>query len=104
MTGDSVTVCSQHLPELVLNACAARHVRGSSSSAAYLASGERVSLPLPSADPSSPDSLFRAHYDRLAQSLALISGGDKEAAAHAGRNNTRGLRLPYTPLRIISST
>ncbi|MBN1629032.1 MAG: sigma-70 family RNA polymerase sigma factor [Thermoleophilia bacterium] len=35
------------------------------------------------ADASSPESLFRAHYRTLVRSLALISGGDREAAADA---------------------
>ena len=38
---------------------------------------------LASADAASPESLFRAHYRSLVQSLAVISGGDKEAAADA---------------------
>ncbi len=35
------------------------------------------------ADASSPESLFRAHYRTLVRSLALISGGDRDAAADA---------------------
>jgi RNA polymerase sigma-70 factor (ECF subfamily) len=46
-------------------------------------SGERATRVLTSRDVSSPEALFRAHYRTLVQSLALISGGDKEAAADA---------------------
>ena len=46
-------------------------------------SGERATGAFASTDVSSPESLFRAHYRTLVQSLALISGGDTEAAADA---------------------
>lgn len=46
------------------------------------ADGERM-MTLASAAAASPESLFRAHYRSLVQSLALISSGDKEAAADA---------------------
>jgi RNA polymerase sigma-70 factor (ECF subfamily) len=46
-------------------------------------SGERATRVFTSRDVSSPESLFRAHYRSLVQSLALISGGDEEAAADA---------------------
>ena len=45
-------------------------------------SDERV-ITLVSADAASPEALFRTHYRSLVQSLVLISGGDKEAAADA---------------------
>jgi RNA polymerase sigma-70 factor, ECF subfamily len=46
-------------------------------------SDERESPTFASAGPSSPESLFRAHYRTLVQSLALIAGGDEEVAADA---------------------
>lgn len=46
-------------------------------------SGERVLPTLAAIDASSPESLFRAHYRTLVQSLALISGGNKDMAADA---------------------
>ncbi len=46
-------------------------------------SGERASQAPTASDACSLESLFRAHYRTLVQSLALISGDDREAAADA---------------------
>ena len=46
-------------------------------------SNERTTTLVSAAGATSPECLFRAHYRTLVESLALISGGDTEAAADA---------------------
>jgi len=63
-----------------------RRERGMEEFRLSAAEGTRASCTLAStsaADASSPESLFRAHYRTLVQSLALISDGDRDAAADA---------------------